>query len=719
MGRGSGSTKTYPPVLYKNIKPIRKVPKTLPDTITLEQIVDSLPKDVFEKSGLKAFSSLLLTILFIALSIVFINKVPSYLYPVGWFLGGASITGGTESHHTPTRYLCIVCAGDRQIPNRYFRIFDPHLSHTLSSWATGKFFWLLSISDWSENYFNINKVEDKNDKVKAVSSIVLVYVFAGIFFPLIVKFFGLYGFLNYWLAPWVVYHILVSSFTLLPRIPFFDDRNNKYFVHITYPKWFEFVSKDINFQLPRQIAVTIPHYNLRKAYDSFKKQWGEYIYECTFETDMIRELINKSQTFSEEIFSPFDNTPIARPSAPAVSRELPAQRPTRTIAEFIKSINKLHFFLLVGTPLIAAYGIMTVPLTRATFIWSMIYYHITGMGITAGYHRLFAHRAFSASLPLRILLLFAGAGAVEGSARWWCRDHRAHHRYTDTDKDPYSAHHGFWWSHFGWLMMNQEPGKIGRADITDLNEDPWIMWQHKKYIPIALFMGFVLPTIVAGLGWGDWAGGYFYAAILRLVGVHHSTFMVNSLAHFLGDSPYDDNHTPRDSIITAMLTFGEGYHNFHHEFPADYRNAYKNTGYDPTKWLIKLLEIVGLAHDLKTFSNNEIDKGMVQMRQKHVEKMKETIHWGVDIADLPVMTGEEFHKLAKEKSLIIIDNVVHDVSQFVCEHPGGENYIKMGIGRDATKMFKGGVYGHSNAARNLLCQFRIATITDFKQIKND
>ena len=100
-------------------------------------------------------------------------------------------------------------------------------------------------------------------------------------------------------------------------------------------------------------------------------------------------------------------------------------------------------------------------------------------------------------------------------------------------------------------------------------------------------MGFLLPTAVAGLGWGDWRGGFFYAAAARLLFVHHSTFCVNSLAHWLGDTPFDSKHTPRDHVFTALVTIGEGYHNcacgldrradlaVHHEFPQDFRNAIK------------------------------------------------------------------------------------------------------------------------------------------------
>ena len=168
------------------------------------------------------------------------------------------------------------------------------------------------------------------------------------------------------------------------------------------------------------------------------------------------------------------------------------------------------------------------------------------------------------------------AGAVEGSCRWWSRGHRAHHRYVDTDRDPYAVVYGFWHAHVGWMLVRQDPEKIGHVDVDDLEADPLVRRDglFNRYYPLfALLMGFVLPTVVCGLGWGDWHGGYFIAGVARLVFVHHSTFFVNSLAHYAGDALFTDGHTARNSFITALLTLGEGYHNFHHEFPSDYRNG--------------------------------------------------------------------------------------------------------------------------------------------------
>ncbi|KAI8832349.1 hypothetical protein BC829DRAFT_428566 [Chytridium lagenaria] len=345
-------------------------------------------------------------------------------------------------------------------------------------------------------------------------------------------------------------------------------------------------------------------------------------------------------------------------------------------------------------PLIGLYGLLTVPLQIKTFIFTLFYYFLTGFGITGGYHRYWSHRSFDASRPFQYFLMFIASGAVEGSIRWWCRDHRAHHRFTDTSKDPYGAQNGLFWSHIGWMLVKQDKQTIGRVDISDLNRDKMVMWQHKYYLYIASFMAFVLPTVVAGLGWGDWAGGYFYAGVLRLVFVHHATFC----------------HSPRDHFITAIVTLGEGYHNFHHEFPSDYRNAIQWWQYDPTKWTIWFFSLFGLTSDLKEFPHNEIVKGRVMMQQKKIDEIKKKLDWGVPLESLKVLTFDDVTREIEQtgRPLIIIGDVVYDVTKFMNDHPGGAGFLKSGVGRDMTQAFNGGIYDHSNAARNLMSSMRWA-----------
>ncbi len=187
--------------------------------------------------------------------------------------------------------------------------------------------------------------------------------------------------------------------------------------------------------------------------------------------------------------------PVAGESA-ADTKRLPSQSPNRnpkhnsqkphitdlpiTWDNWWKHINWLNCTFIFGIPLIGCIVAMWTPLRVRTAIWAVTYYFCTGLGITAGYHRLWAHKSYSARRPLEVFLALCGAASIEGSIRWWSRDHRAHHRYTDTTKDPYSVRKGLLYSHLGWMVMRQNPKRIGRTDISDLNENPIVVWQHRN-----------------------------------------------------------------------------------------------------------------------------------------------------------------------------------------------------------------------------------------------
>lgn len=374
-------------------------------------------------------------------------------------------------------------------------------------------------------------------------------------------------------------------------------------------------------------------------------------------------------------------------------------------------VNWLNTILIVIVPIVGLISTYWVRANWKTVAFAVFYYFHCGLGITAGYHRLWAHSSYKATFPLKVYLAACGAGAVEGSIRWWSHGHRAHHRYTDTEKDPYSVRKGLLYSHIGWMVFKQNPKRMGRTDITDLNEDPVVVWQHKNYLKCVIFTALVLPTIICGLGWNDWAGGFVYAGILRIFFIQQATFCVNSLAHWLGEQPFDDRNSPRDHVITALVTLGEGYHNFHHEFPSDYRNAIEWYQYDPTKWSIWVWKQLGLAYDLKQFRQNEIEKGRLQQLQKKLDQKRATLDWGTPLDQLPVVEWDDFAAETKNgKALVAIAGVVHDVTDFIKDHPGGKALISSAIGKDATAVFNGGVYNHSNAAHNLLSTMRVGVL---------
>lgn len=261
------------------------------------------------------------------------------------------------------------------------------------------------------------------------------------------------------------------------------------------------------------------------------------------------------------------------------------------------------------------------------------------------------------------------------------------------------------------MIYKPDPADFVRLSVPDLDQDPVVIWQRKHYTSIAIGAGFMMPIAVAGCLWHDWAGGVVYAFILRMFAVHQFTFCVNSLAHSLGDQPFDDRNSPRDHFLTAILTFGEGYHNFHHRFPCDYRNGVKLYHYDPTKWFIWFCKACGLAYDLKMFPAGVIARSRDLSRVQGV-RPGDAIH-AVPLADLPVITWEDFGNEAQRESdqiMVVVSNIVHDVTNFADYHPGGRLMIRSYRGKDASNYFNGAVHYHSKEARDILATLRVAVI---------
>lgn len=244
----------------------------------------------------------------------------------------------------------------------------------------------------------------------------------------------------------------------------------------------------------------------------------------------------------------------------------------------------------------------------------------TGLSITAGYHRLWSHKSYEAHPVVKYILLLGATLAVESSVFDWCSGHRSHHRHVDDEyDDPYSSRRGFWFSHMGWMLRKYPSGQYDYKNIPDLKKDKLLALQHKYY-------GFwVIATnvvVLAMIGWitGDMLGTFLVAGLLRLVLTHHFTFFINSLCHMFGTRPYTDENTARDNGLLAIVTWGEGYHNYHHYFQYDYRNGVKWWQYDPTKWIIGLLAKVGLASNLKRVDDLTIKHAELTMQFKRAQE---------------------------------------------------------------------------------------------------
>lgn len=267
-----------------------------------------------------------------------------------------------------------------------------------------------------------------------------------------------------------------------------------------------------------------------------------------------------------------------------------------------------HVLLLIFLPVYLWYYTPSLSMIAA----AIILLFITGISITGGYHRYFAHRTYKAHKFVELVLLFFGSMTAQGSVLRWAFDHRNHHAYVDTDDDPYSIKKGFWYAHCLWIL--EKPRKIESSTVSDLMKNPYVMFQHKHY-PLLMFGSNVIATLAIGWMLNDYLGAFILTWWTRLFLLHHFTWFINSLAHTWGDKPFSEEQSAVDNYIISLLTFGEGYHNYHHTYANDYRNGIRWYHFDPTKWTIWLLSKVGLTTSLKRMDPFTIKKRMVTERK--------------------------------------------------------------------------------------------------------
>lgn len=279
----------------------------------------------------------------------------------------------------------------------------------------------------------------------------------------------------------------------------------------------------------------------------------------------------------------------------------------------------MFVFTLIGAVVVVPWYGLTVGYSAAAWVWFVMLLYANGLSITGGYHRLWSHRTYDAHWSLRLIYMILGAMALQNSVLVWSSGHRDHHQYVDdNDRDPYSAGRGFWFSHIGWMLRRYPSGEPHFDNVRDLQRDPLVVFQHRYYYPLAIGLNVLVPL---GLGWlhGDLWGVFLLAGVLRLVISHHFTFLINSAAHAWGRQPYTDENTARDNGWLAYLTYGEGYHNFHHQFAHDYRNGIRWWHWDPAKWIICALSWVGLTKRLKRTPAVAIQRARLAMQFRRVE----------------------------------------------------------------------------------------------------
>ncbi|CAG2108109.1 unnamed protein product [Medioppia subpectinata] len=242
-------------------------------------------------------------------------------------------------------------------------------------------------------------------------------------------------------------------------------------------------------------------------------------------------------------------------------------------------------------------------------IW-MPFVHISaayGLYLACGAHRLWSHRSYKANLPLQMILMVFQTLAFLSPAYEWARDHRLHHKHSDTDADPHNSRRGFFFSHIGWLMYRKHPDvreKGKTIDMSDLLADPIVQFQFKHYLVLGAFIWGFIPWYIPHWLWAEtlW-NSWFVSVMLRYVVSMHSTLLINSAAHMWGMRPYDKSIAPVEANARHFL-MGEGFHNYHHSFPMDYSQSELGAidVFNPATAFIDMFAAIGWAYDLKKAS---------------------------------------------------------------------------------------------------------------------
>ncbi|KAJ8921482.1 hypothetical protein NQ315_003100 [Exocentrus adspersus] len=274
----------------------------------------------------------------------------------------------------------------------------------------------------------------------------------------------------------------------------------------------------------------------------------------------------------------------------------------------------------------------------ATSICAIIIALASAEGVTIGAHRLYSHKTFKAKFSLRLALNILQTIAGQNCLYIWVRDHRLHHKYSDTDADPHNAHRGFFFSHMGWLMSKKHPAVIEKGktiDMSDLEADPVVMFQKEYYKPLYAVFAIALPVAIPVYFWNEnYVNSFFISYMLRYIVVLHATWLVNSAAHLYGTKPFDKFILPVESKFVAFISIGEGWHNYHHSFPWDYRAAELGSKYCMTTYIIDLLAYFGLAYDLKSAPYTMIRKRAIRTGDgSHFVYGQKRIKWGEMVSE--------------------------------------------------------------------------------------
>ncbi|HEX9669824.1 MAG TPA: fatty acid desaturase [Thermoanaerobaculia bacterium] len=268
-------------------------------------------------------------------------------------------------------------------------------------------------------------------------------------------------------------------------------------------------------------------------------------------------------------------------------------------AERVAWTSSLPFIL---THVAAVAGVILVGWSPWLIALAALSYAVRMWAITAGFHRYFSHRTFKTGRVFQFVLAFLGTLSVQKGVLWWAAHHRDHHRHSDQEPDIHSPTlKGFVWAHLGWILSGKH--KETKYDkIRDFARYPELVWLNEHYLAPPLAVA-VLVWLVGGTAAFVWAG------LVATVVLWHGTFVINSLCHVFGRRRFATTDTSKNSLIMALITFGEGWHNNHHYYPGSTRQGFYWWELDLTWYSLKALEWLGVVWDVRGVPERVLEKG--------------------------------------------------------------------------------------------------------------
>jgi len=300
---------------------------------------------------------------------------------------------------------------------------------------------------------------------------------------------------------------------------------------------------------------------------------------------------------------------------PEVEEEADEKIPFKPVVQW--STVFVNLFIHLGA-FVGLWHLISFQPKFQTYIWFLLVTVVCNLSVCIGVHRLWSHRSFKVVRPLKLFLLFFYTMAGQSSVYNWVKVHRVHHKFAETVKDPLNFRRGFFFAHVGWYCLSYHPAcekEMQRIDLSDIKADKDIMFQYKNYEILFLLINVLMPVLVPYYFWGETLWIAFWVCWVTRFTINFTQLnFTNSANHFIGKRPYDKGQSATDNLAMVFLSFGEGYHNYHHVFPYDYRSGeFGDLGhYNLSAVLIDYAAKMGWVYDRKLVSPEMIARRVMK-----------------------------------------------------------------------------------------------------------